>query len=215
MKTLIAIPSCHAEKFVQLRQACRDTWVGKWGHLVDIKFFLGLPLFPSSLDEISLDAPDTYKLLPLKVRAMFIWILAHGYDRILKCDDDTYVHVPRLLACGKDAFDYVGRLDNPNHYTWWMHGGAGYWLSRRMMEYLVNLPLSAWQSDWREDRTVGLNARRACQLNGWTLAFDNKRLWDSHYPQYPSSPKPDNQTITAHKCDVARHHAIHAPFASI
>lgn len=213
MKTLIAIPSCH--KFAHLRQACRDTWVGKWGSLVDVRFFLGRPIFPSTIDEISLDVPDGYKELPIKVRGMFRWILDNGYDRVFKCDDDTYVHIPRLLACGKDEFDYVGRLDNPSHYTFWMQGGAGYWLSRRAMEYLVDIPLSAWESDWREDRFVGLNMLRAIKLSGMKFSFDNRRLFDSHYPQYPSSPKPDNQTITAHKCDVARHHAIHQAFASI
>src|SRR5208282_4627922 len=154
LKTLIAIPTCH--RFSLLKQACNETWVGKWGHLVDIRFFLGQPVFPSTFSEISLDVPDNYQELPLKVLAMFRWALDNGYDRIFKVDDDTYVHVPRLLACGKDEFDYVGRPDQADRYNHWMQGGAGYWLSRRALELLVSLPLSVWQGDWREDRIVGL-----------------------------------------------------------
>jgi len=211
MKSLVAIPACHSSKDLDLQRACLDTWIGKWGHLVEVKFFLGEPTFSSTPNNISLNVPDGYRELPVKVRAMFQWILDNGYDRVFKVDTDTYVHVPRLLACGKDEFDYVGRLDQADRYNHWMQGGAGYWLSRRALELLVNLPLSVWERDWREDRIVGF----AMFKSGMKISSDSKRLFDSNYPQYPSTPLPTNETITAHKCDVARHHAIHQAFASI
>jgi len=139
---------------------------------------------------------------------MFQWILDNGYDRVFKADDDTYVHVPRLLVSGKEEFDYVGRPDQADRYNHWMQGGAGYWLSRHAMEHLVSLPLSVWEADWREDRIVGFN------LAKMKIGRD-RRLFDAPYPQYPSTPTPSNDTITAHKCDAARHHAIHQAFASI
>src|SRR5271169_4506736 len=95
MKVLVGVLACH--KNGDLQQACRDTWVGKWKHLVDIRFFIGRPLVPSRADEVHLDVPDDYKQLPLKTRAMFQYTLDNGYDRLFKCDDDTHVHIPRLL----------------------------------------------------------------------------------------------------------------------
>ena len=89
MKPLIAIPSCH--KLAHLRQACRDTWVGKWGSLVDIRFFIGNPRRRGKRDEIYLDCADDYDSLPLKVRLMHQWILARDYTNVFKFDDDTWV----------------------------------------------------------------------------------------------------------------------------
>jgi len=139
---------------------------------------------------------------------MYRWILDNGYDRVFKCDDDTYVHIPRLLACGKDEFDFVGRPDLANRYVHWMQGGAGYWLSRCAMEYLMNLPLDYWKSHWAEDRLVGI----AMYKSGLRVSND-RRLFDAPWTMYPSTPLPGNTSITAHKCDVTRHHAIHAAFA--
>jgi len=209
MKILVAIPTCH--KNALLVRACKETWVNEWSHLVDIRFFFGRPtFFPCTPLEISLDVDDGYKQLPLKVLAMYRWILDNGYDRVFKCDDDTYVHIPRLLSCGKDEFDFVGRPDLASRYTHWMQGGAGYWLSRKAMEYLVNLPLDYWKSHWAEDRLVGI----AMYKSGLSVSND-RRLFDAPWVCYPSTPAPGNNSITAHKCDVARHHAIHQAFASI
>lgn len=127
-------------------QAVRDTWLQdiKAYPNVEAKFFYGRGDKHVNLpeDSILLDCPDDYAHLPHKTRAICQWSLARGYDFLLKCDDDTFIYVDRLLA----------ELDiNRPDYGGYLHGrvcsgGPGYWLSRRAMAAVQDNP-----SEWAED----------------------------------------------------------------
>jgi hypothetical protein len=81
---------------------------------------------------------------------------------LFKCDDDTYVSIPRLLAfCEKElarpcAPDYVGAEWRPG--VGYGSGGAGYFLSRKAAE-LVAQKLE--QATGAEDLLVGRVLRAA------------------------------------------------------
>lgn len=205
MKLLIAIPVGHGNP--HLRQACRDTWIGKWKDLADIRFFYGRPVLAGADDEVYLDVPDEYLKLPLKIRQIILWALERGYDRIFKCDDDTYLHIPRLLA-SMDESDYRGRPDSSNRYVHWAQGGAGYWLSRHSMEWLATRDLKEWEAEWAEDKFVGMALTR-----GGIGFHPDYRFFDQMYPQYPHSiPRPENGTITTHKVTAPLMYEIHKRF---
>lgn len=199
MKPLIAIPSCH--KLAHLRQACRDTWVGKWGSLVDIRFFIGNPRRRGKRDEIYLDCADDYDSLPLKVRLMHQWILARDYTNVFKCDDDTWVHVPRLLASGFERDDYIGS----RRALFFAQGGAGYWLSRQAMEILAKETPEEWAVRKCEDITVGYLLQGKLPLTRDTRYVDSL--------DHSRIPRSNNNQITSHKCDLAKMTEIQALFS--
>jgi hypothetical protein len=71
---------------------------------------------------------STYK----KNHAIMQWVVDNDYDFVFTCDVDTYIVVPRLLACGFEQHDYMGHRCDEGHAG----GGYGYWLSRRAVEIL-------------------------------------------------------------------------------
>lgn len=152
MKVLVAISSCGRDTKNGFNQAVRDTWL-KDLRGADYKFFLGRDVASAREDEIVVDAPDDYRSLPWKTKALLQWALDCGYDYVWKADTDTYVVPDRLLHSGFANHDYIGHfnaeLGNPNIvygkcFTW-ASGGSGYWLSRRAAEHVVKhdpIPLS-------------------------------------------------------------------------
>lgn len=193
MRVLIGVLSCHTN--ADLRQACRDTWV-KLG-AADVRFFLGRPIVDGQSDEIYLDVPDDFMSLTLKTRAMIAYALDQGYDYLFKCDDDTFVHIPRLLASGFQEHEYVGRASNK-----YAMGGAGYWVSRRTMQAVLATTLGHGD-DWAEDKHVG----RAAQEAGIRLVND-LRYFSSTTGRRMDFPAPGNDAITAHKCARWRHELL-------
>lgn len=164
MRKLIAIPTCHAYEYPSHDQtgahknkvdrsritAIRDTWYKDAIGKIDLKFFFGRggDRQPEA-DEVFLDVLDDYYSLPAKVQAMFQWCLDEGYDQVLKCDDDVFVYVDRLLRefCTTDYKGYqVSAADGP--YA----SGTAYWVSRRAMQLIVDEP---WSGDWAEDKRTG------------------------------------------------------------
>ena len=163
-KILVAIKACHkyylhgqvahehqakhkdAESVNGQIAACRDTWVADLDKLnVDHKFFYGRGGNREPLaDEVFLDVPDDYVNLPYKLRAIFRWALAQGYEYIFVCDDDTYVWSDRLLASGFEYHDYVGYdwawnlsdKDNDNNFA----SGLGYWVSAKAAKIVATTP---------------------------------------------------------------------------
>lgn len=105
MKTLIGIAGCH--KNLARANNQRATWV-KDVTDQDVRFFAGRP-HPNRTplpDEVWLDCPDSYSERKQKVKAIVRWALDHGYDRLVKIDDDTYVRPERLTSLGE--IDYGG-----------------------------------------------------------------------------------------------------------
>lgn len=151
-KTLIAICTCNRPKYRERIRAMQETWMSLVAPGTDIRFF----------DGERLGVPDDYFSLPQKTKALCKYALQHGYDYLLKVDDDTYIHSDRLAL--PDA-DYAGIFikandcgfpprfkDSPKgtHKYDYASGGA-YWLSRKAMQIVVETEID----DWAEDRWVG------------------------------------------------------------
>jgi hypothetical protein len=137
-------------------QAVRDTWLKDVTY--DYRFFYGKPATVKHPlpDEVFLDAPDDYLHSTGKLRAMIRYALDNGYDRLLKIDDDVFVHWDRLLANVPEG-DYCGGGPFGGHPFGSYCSGAIYWLSRRAMEIIVAAP----EISWAEDRHVGEVMKRA------------------------------------------------------
>lgn len=154
MKLLCGVLSCWwRESYTNCQ---RDTWA-KPTEGIDIRFFFGRGANrPPKEDEVFLDCADDYKGLPEKVRAMCRWAYENGYDYVFKVDDDTYIVPSRLVTAVPVGHDWVGRYQAPikgDLYPYgFCSGGAGYWLSRRAVEILINAQLD--DPHFAEDRWV-------------------------------------------------------------
>lgn len=162
MKTLIAVITAH--KRAHWRAAIRNTWfpmVPK--DKADVVFFLGRGNNVAGSNEVILDCDDSYRGLPEKIRAVAAWALQHGYDYMLKCDDDVVLRPLALLRCGYEQYDFSGKLNrhpgpqNPYPVT----VGFNYWLSRRSMEIVAMSelpePLSDGTADNDDEKWVASN----------------------------------------------------------
>jgi hypothetical protein len=226
-KPLIAIPSCHSN--ADQRQACRDTWIGTWGHLIDLKFFIGRPVLANTADEIYLDCNDSYRSLAFKIRAMLQWARQLGYTNVFKCDDDTWVHIPRLLASGYEAFDYVGNSRTTGIQELYQgggcpfgQGGAGYWLSEKAMDIAINASLDFWR--YQECEDVGMGILLGTKIiplhvdpryrHGTVLPYPKDKTYPANVviPAPRFIPTPENDQITAHKCQRWKLETIHERF---
>jgi hypothetical protein len=223
MKPLVAVVTCHDPRFAKLQQACRETWAKTWKDLVDIRFFIGNPVGTEMDRTVCLDCPDDYWGLPLKTWTMVNWARSMGYTHVFKCDDDTYVHIPRLLASGWEKCDYTGRQAFGHTFVFGQ-GGSGYWLSSRCIDIVANCPQDYWAQDRRkclhcgcEDMAVGLLLKN----NGIGLKTDMRyhhRGWSG--PRIAGRMiqgvvvSPANNLITTHKVQPPQQHEIHSLFAN-
>lgn len=135
----------------------RATWVKDIPADVDHKFFYGnrlrqdierrvqrkVELREPMSDEVYLDCGDNYTANPEKMKAICAWALAHGYDYVLRCDDDTFIYPDRLLATNWAQFDYVGS----GFKTDMFHPGGCMFLSRRAMELIVKAKPTGYADD--------------------------------------------------------------------
>lgn len=150
MKVLIAIVSCARDR--DSHDLIRRTWANDIP--CDYRFFIGRGCEANGTDEIPLDAPDDWNGLPAKTKLICEYAVEAGYDFLFKCDTDSYVSVPRLLASGFEKYHYSGGCgDQANIYpdSCFPANGGGYWLSRRAFEYLaknMNLGLGKNCEDW-------------------------------------------------------------------
>lgn len=181
------------------RQACRDTWVGQAAahQGTDVVFVIGDPTRSAPHrdgDLLMLPCSDDYAALPQKTRGLCQWALDTAQvDRLLKCDDDTYVAVDRLSDLPLRA-DYLGcKL---RHYA---SGGAGYLLSRTAASIVARDLLAKTGC---EDLLAG----RVLSAAGIQLTSDRRfRAWPEH-----GMPRPGNNLITGHGWSACALRAIHA-----
>ena len=156
---LIAVITC---KQTNARaRALRETWVPLAEYAgYDVEMFEGSRV----------GVKDEYLSLPQKTKAVCNWALEHRYRRMLKCDDDTYLRVDRLVPA---ETDYAGIYIPPNDLGYpkldipafpkgtikhsYLSGGC-YWLSERSMRILGEAP---FYGDWAEDRWVGQTLGKA------------------------------------------------------
>jgi hypothetical protein len=148
-KVLIAVVSCARDRHTH--DNVRTTW-GK-DIPVDLKFFVGQDNGSLQEDEVALPVSDLWDDLPAKVQQVCKYAVEHNYDYLFKCDTDTYIHVPRLLASGFQNHDYTGSTGQENVYpdSCFPASGAGYWLSKKSFTYLadhMNLGLGKHCEDW-------------------------------------------------------------------
>lgn len=149
MRALIGILSCHRDN--EQDAICQQTWLNQRLPAADYRFFRGVPIgLPLPDSHVTLNVGDDYNSLPFKTQAMCRWALLKGYDYLFKCDNDTYVHIPRLMASGFERHAYSG-------WNWggtggYCSGGAGYWLDRKCMGIIGDAEITA---DWRHPEHGG------------------------------------------------------------
>ena len=164
MRLLHFITSCERDRNNGAADVCRNTWLRSWGHLVDFRFIVGRSSVHLRPDELQVDAADDFANVVFKEREAYKWAFANGYDFVYISSPDCYRIIPRMLASGFEAHDYVGsKVPNEAHA-----GGCGYWLSRKAIKALLDHPAII---DY-PDRSAG----RVMQAAGIPL-FDDKRYW--------------------------------------
>jgi hypothetical protein len=198
-KILVGI--CSARPHLGRRAAVRETWMSRAPKEVECFFFVGKgdSGLEGTDDVWDMDAPDDYDHLPLKVIAFFTAALKREFDWLFKCDDDTYVLLDRLLELRSFNKDLVGNEFVESRGS--PSGGAGYLLSRRLVELLVSdntLPRTG-----AEDVVVGNAARRY----GASCQGTNRLCWDQS-----RAPSSGNNVITSHWCSAKRLRAVHEMF---
>lgn len=134
MRVLYALPSCHALR--HWHEAVRDTW-GKDIKGADLRFFLGLPKIAPQQNEVSLEVGDSLPELSYKTVAIFRWALNNDYDFCLKADLDTLVFPDRFMVSDFASYDWTGGQN-----SFFASGGAGYVLSRKAMQFVVDHPVT-------------------------------------------------------------------------
>jgi hypothetical protein len=129
-----------------------------------------------------------------KLKALVRWALDHGYDRLLKVDDDVFVHWARMVSDRSfTEGDYVGGGFSANEA--YAHGPC-YWLSRRSMEIVAMSPIG---SEWAEDRWVGLSLNRYNILPRIDPLFYNQRAGENTRLQFIGESLLDNpKAISLH-----------------
>lgn len=196
-KILVGICSCAAYR--DKRDAGRESWLTRPAAGVETLFFIGGgTTTDDEPDMVVLDCDDSYDHLPEKVLAFFARALATSdFEWLFKCDDDTYVALERLDQLIRPGYEMVGNVFIDTRGA--PSGGAGYLLSRRVVELLVNDP--SLPSTGAEDMIIG---QAAARHEVAALATDTLR-WDAS-----DHPMPDNALVTAHWCSPARLKAIHS-----
>lgn len=174
MRTLLAIFTCHRYEYtiadykdwftrpvVDRVQGIRDSWLKDI--TIDYKLFYGQGASRQPLpDEVFLPVIDDYHHSDDKIRALIKYTLDHGYEQLVKIDDDCYVYWDRL-AGNLPTGDYVGSgrgfavKENFSTFRADFAPGFTYSLSRKAMEILLASPAGP---AWAEDRWVGESLRR-------------------------------------------------------
>lgn len=178
-KPLIAIAGCVAHRY--MHQVYRETCLKDCP--MDYRFFAGRGFTDPLPDEVVLDVEDDFVHLIRKIMGMAEWTLAHSYSHMLRCDNDTYVCVPRLLRSGFEKYSVV------NGY-----GGAGMWLDRLALQKLLALRDSPVLQEW-EQRGAGAYDDHFISQNIGISHEDSE-----HYVgnRFDCGPTPLNEVITFH-----------------
>jgi hypothetical protein len=193
----ILIGALSAWKYPERRRRCRATWMQDADALgVPSVFLLGCPTaaVPEQIGPHAMVLPcqDDYPSLPQRTMWFCRWatqysVLSTQYDYLFKCDDDTYISLPRLMAFALAGRDYIGAEWRPG--VGYASGGAGYFLSRRaaaiVAERLASYPTGA------EDLIVG----RVLRAAGIDLSIDPRFV---PFGSPDRRPRTDNDLITLH-----------------
>jgi hypothetical protein len=125
----------------------RETWIPAIPAELDYKFFLGPCGHRGPKDdEVFLDCDDSYGGLPSKVRAIAKWALEHGYDFMVKIDDDVIFRPKLFTYSGYQNYDFTGNL-NEDRSAVAVPWGFCYVLSKRSMEIMSAAQLPGNHND--------------------------------------------------------------------
>ncbi|MGO9115222.1 MAG: hypothetical protein ACLP9L_38915 [Thermoguttaceae bacterium] len=183
----------HAEKHKRRLELCNRTWLRdarKGGQGVLIVRTIDDPTWPAITtlhgSELWVPVEDTLKALPQQIRHVCRWALQRDdWDYLFKCDDDTYLSIPRFLKYSPHH-DYRGQRLNYGGLRY-AHGGAGYFLSRRAVQVLAD---KLTQLEGAEDWWVGEVLKR----NGINLVHDGNFFGK----RKDGPPRRENWHITGH-----------------
>ncbi len=200
----ILIGALSGWKYQQRRQRCLSTWMADADRAgVQSVFLLGCPaaVVPERIGAHALacPCPDDYTSLPQRTLWFCRWALNGDWDYLFKCDDDTYISIPRLCGYDPSGRDYVGAEWRPG--VGYGSGGAGYFLSRRAAQ-IVAQRLSPHKTG-AEDLLVGQVLRAA----GMAISIE-PRLVPFGSPVH--RPKKANDLITLHGVEADAFLAAHA-----
>ena len=133
-----------------------------------------------------LPGPSDYRSLPQRTRAFCRWAISRDdWDYLFKCDDDTYVSIPRLIRYPLTA-DYIGAEWAPG--VRYASGGAGYFLSRKAAE-VVAVHLT------RKEGPEDVYVRDALASQGIPFTQDQRFV---ALGNEELRPRADNDLITLH-----------------
>ncbi len=187
---------------------CRATWMKDARRLgVEALFLLGAGgqngrQTAHEGDLLILPCPNTYPALPQRTRLFCRWALDSGgeWDYLLKCDSDTWVHVPRLLAYDTAGREYIGAEWKPG--VGYASGGAGYLLSRKAAAIVAE---KMTHTTGAEDLIVGQILRQ----NGIPFSIEPRFV---PFGSMERRPKRTNDLITTHKVGADVFHVCQREF---
>lgn len=195
MKTLIAITTC--ARYSERRAAIRETWLPLVKD-ADVCFVSGVPI----PDVVCLNVPDSYAELPQKTYATVCYAVDHGYDVLVKVDDDTFL-LPYVAEFAKqDCLCHVrpSKNDNPCYPQ-----GGCYSLSHRSMRAVLAHPELFTVGP--EDLAVG----QALAAEGISLAHTERIKTTVVF----GHPAPWNNILAAHCCQPREMRRIFCVFNGI
>lgn len=173
-KLIVCVKSCQANLERGDHHVIRSTW-GKDAKAlgIDVRFFVGASQHPTKMinyqsDEAVLKCEDDYNHLPYKTREICRWANGKMVDYLYLCDTDTFLIPSKLLKCGFEKYDYVGKIGLPVDKRFryehtgregqkeiherafqWASGGYGYFLSRKaLQEVAFEHPTSSCEDLW-------------------------------------------------------------------
>jgi len=195
---LVAIEGCeaHWDRY----QAQRKTWAIESWVSSPTDFSGDAMCFTGKM----LGVPDDYVNLPAKTKAICQFALKHGYDYLFKCDTDTYVHLPRLLAADFAEHDYSGFVLNTFEIPYC--SGPHYWLSRKAFEILAKADWDAYhltEHSTCEDVMVG------CVLHAAGIFPHHDHRYSPFIPVLPSNDVISHHLTTNHSYQLSLMHEAH------
>jgi len=199
-KLLIAVKSCQRDLKLGFHDVIRTTW-GKDAKAlgIDVRFFVGAEAIPYQSDEVHVKSADDYNALPYKTRDICRWANGKMVDYVFLCDTDTFLVPSKMLMCGFEKYDYVGKIDktpgvpfpyvavgregqqenHPKCYSW-CSGGYGYFLSRKaFQEVAFEHPTS-----YAEDLWVGQVIGPMIAKGEMTVLTTPINAYSWHHPQH-------------------------------
>ena len=201
--TRIIIGALSGWKYHERRARCLTTWMAD-GEQVAIRsvFLLGCPTLVepelTGPHYLCLPCPDDYPSLPLRTWNFCRWAMGQpDWDYLLKCDDDSFVCIPRLVVYDCQERPYIGA-------EWkkgvdYGSGGAGYLIDRKAAAIVAE---QSAPGPGAEDVWVG-NVLRAA---GVRLSIDEKFI---PFGSMIHRPAVGNSFITLHGVDAPAFMASH------